>query len=88
LLAQLHDRGRGEQLAVRRHAELGLRRHRRFLAGVGKPEAGRPDQILVGHHADRDSGEVAIQYLTLEPGTEQPLRARNVRVAGEARRCR
>ena len=84
-LAQLHDGGGGEQLAVRRHAELGLRRHRHLAGGVGKAESLRPDQFLVGDDADGDARQVARDHLPLEPHREQPLRRQHVGVASDVR---
>ena len=85
LLPQLHDGRRGEELAVRCHAELRLRRHRHLLAGIRKAEPGRPNQFLIGHHADGDPGQVAIEDLALQPGAEQPLGPEHLGVARHAR---
>ena len=84
LLAQLHDRRRGEELAVRRHPELGLRRHRQLRGGVGESESGRPDEILIRHHADGDAWQVPIQHLPFEPRREEPLGGLHVGVVGDA----
>ena len=72
-LAQLHDRRCGKQLAVRRHAELGLRRHRCLAGDVGKSEPLRPDQFLIGDDADGDPGQVPREHLAFEPRREQAL---------------
>ena len=85
LLAQLHDRDGREQLAVRRHAEFGLRRHRELCLEVGEAEAGGPDELLVVHHADSDPRESAVRDLSLHPGGEETLGAQDVRVGGDGR---
>ena len=60
LFAQLHDGDGGEQLAVRRHAELRRRRHRRLLRDIREAKARRPHELLVAHDADGDSGQASI----------------------------
>ena len=88
LLAQLHHGRRGEELAVRCHAEFRLRRHGRLRRGVGQAEALRPHEILVGHDAHGHARKVAVQQLAVEPCAEQANRALHVGVAHHIRRRR
>jgi hypothetical protein len=88
LLAQLHDGGRSKELAVRRHAEARLRRHRRLRGRVGGSEALRPHQFLVRHDAHGEAGQAALENLSFDPGGEQPLGRLHIGVRIEARRRR
>ena len=56
-----------------------------FLPVSAKPKPRRPDQFLIGHHADGDAGQVAIEELALEPRAEQPLGSEHVGVTSDVR---
>ena len=85
--SQLHDRRGGEELAVRRHAELHLRRHRHVVVDVSEPEALRPDELLVAHDADRDAGRPLVRVLSFHPRGEESLRAEDVGMEGDIDGC-
>ena len=77
---------RGEELAVRGHAELGGRGHGNLLRHVGIAEALRPDEVLVGYDADDDPRESAVGDLALEPRREEALGAQDVGIGRGRRR--
>jgi len=84
-IAQLHDRGGGEQLAVRCHAEFRRRCDGCPALDIGVTEALRPDQFLVVHDADGDSRQLAISHLAAYPAFKQPLRACHIGMIRNAR---
>jgi len=73
LIAQLHDGGGGEQLAVRGHAELGGPRHADAAGDTGKAEASGPDEPLAGDDSDGDARELTVGHLGVHPGLEDAL---------------
>ena len=80
LLAQLHDGGCREQLAVRGHAEFRLRRHRHLAGDVGESEPFGPHEPLIRDDANDHSRVAAGAKLPVGPGAEQSLGAEDVRV--------
>jgi hypothetical protein len=71
LLAELHDGGRREELAVGRHAEPSVELHGTARLDVRVPEPLRPDQVLIGDDAHDYPRELADRDLAVEPGREE-----------------
>jgi hypothetical protein len=86
LLAELHDRGRGEELAVGRHAKPRVELHGATGVDVRAAETPRPDQILIRDDADDDTRQLADRDLTIEPGREQADLRFHVGIVGGGRR--
>ncbi len=80
LLAQLHDGGCREQLAVRGHAEFRLRRHRHIAGDIGQAEPLGPHEPLIRDNANDHSRVAAGAELPVGPSAEQSLGAEDVRV--------
>jgi hypothetical protein len=71
-VAQLQDRGRGEELGVGSDAVERCRGCRILLCDVGKPIPLAPDQFLIVDDADGKPGLLAVRHSGGGPGIQDP----------------